>query len=208
MAGQRAAARSFMLRVPRLHRHSAMGETGGQRQRGPRRARVIGAVLAGLAALCVVYRADADFLVSTHNAGGNALPDVATDSAGRFAVVWESFGQQGEVAIAGRIFDAYANPGAEFQVNTATVADLGGVSPGVGMAPDGEFTVAWRSGFDIVAQRFSIAGLRLGPESTVSNANDNPDFPDVAMDQNDHSAIAWVNFNAQVVLGRDRKSVV
>jgi hypothetical protein len=158
---------------------------------------VIGAVVAGLAAVCVVHPADADFLVSTQNAGGNVLPDVATNSAGGFAVVWQ------RDHIVAKIFDAHADPGAEFQVGD-------GDFPAVGMAPDGEFTVVWLDDLPapavaaVFAQRFSSSGSQLGPESTVSNASDNPSFPDVAMDENDRSAIAWVSGNPDVILSGRR----
>jgi hypothetical protein len=111
-----------------------------------------------------------EFQVNTYTTGGQSLPAVAVDAAGRFVVVWESDGQDGDlVGIFGQRYDSAGAPiGGEFRVNTYTT---GGQSlPAVAMDAAGSFVVVWRSGdqdgsgYGIFGQRYDAAGAPAGGE--------------------------------------------
>ena len=107
-----------------------------------------------------------EFQVNSYTIGYQATADVATDAAGNFVVVWESFpysgnGQDGSGSgVFGQRYDSSGTPqGPEFQVNTYTTGPQG--TPHVATDTSGNFVVVWQSGssFDQPTQDGSAAGI-------------------------------------------------
>ncbi len=103
---------------------------------------------------------------------------VASDAAGNFVVVWESYASAGTDtdgrSIQARHFTAAGSPvGAEFQVNTSISGEQ--KAPAVARNSSGAFIVVWESNhsasdFNIIAQRYSAAGVKVGSELLVNSA--------------------------------------
>jgi len=86
-----------------------------------------------------------EFHVNTYTTQSQYRPAVAVDVAGNFVVVWQSYNQDAYLfGVFGQQFryDG-ATVGAEFQCNTYTTFEQGRAA--VGMQPNGDFVVAWRS---------------------------------------------------------------
>jgi hypothetical protein len=139
----------------------------------------------------------AEFLVNNTVLGNQMRPQVATDAAGNFVVVWESPDASG-VGIFARRYDAAGVPqGAEFGVNATTAGPQ--TYPVVAMDADGEFVVAWVSfgqdlpGTDgVYAQRYSKSGVALGGEFRVNTrVASQQRFPTVAMSAAGDFVVAW-----------------
>lgn len=118
-----------------------------------------------------------EFLVNTVTAGAQTEAVVTARPDGGYLVTWTDASHLGGDAslnaLKGQLFDtAGGKVGAEFLVNTTTPGNQDGSSTGV--AADGAFIVAWSSAdpvtglADIVAQRFSASGAKLGGEFTVN----------------------------------------
>lgn len=112
------------------------------------------------------------FRANTTTSGNQLTPDIASDAAGRFVVVWTSNDGSGS-GIYGQRFDQRARPlGAEFRVNVVTAAAQ--VSPSVAAAARGGFTVVWQSdGVDgdqsgIAGRRFDAGGIPRAGEFVVN----------------------------------------
>jgi VCBS repeat-containing protein len=123
---------------------------------------------------------------------------VASDGAGNFVVVWNSFGQDGDqYGISAQRYDAGGAPvGGEFQVNTFTESFQ--IWPGVAMDDAGNFVVAWSSldqdgsGFGVFAQRYDPSGDPVGGEFQVNTSTENSQLlPTVAMDGSGGFIVAW-----------------
>jgi len=84
--------------------------------------------------------------VNTYTTGTQRLPQVAADATGKFVVVWESQGQDGDgLGVFGQQFDAAGTPvGGEFAVNTNTAGDQNEAA--VAMDDTGSFTVVFSDG--------------------------------------------------------------
>ena len=139
-----------------------------------------------------------EFPVNTYTTGSQSTPDVATDGAGNFVIVWHSFGQDGDgYGIFGQRYDSLGvTTGIEFPVNTFTTGDQH--SPSVAMNSAGEFVVAWASEYqdgspsDIVAQQFDAAGApRAGEFRVNSNTTGSQTLPDVALDPAGAFVVVW-----------------
>jgi len=99
---------------------------------------------------------------------------VAMDSAGKFVVVWGSYGQDGwGEGVFARQFNSAGMGATEFQVNTYTY-DYQGQSIGVAKDTSGNFVIAWASygqdgyGNGVFAQRFTSLGSHAGSEFQVN----------------------------------------
>ena len=134
--------------------------------------------------------------VNTTTTDTQDSPDLAMDSAGNFAVVWESNLQDGSgTGIYGRLFnaDGTARTG-ELLVNTTTSGNQ--ASPVVAMDDAGNFVAAW-VGFDanltgVFAQRFDSTGAQQGSQFQVNQTVfDMQTGPAVAMDADGNFAISW-----------------
>jgi len=121
-----------------------------------------------IAAWAEAARVRPEFQVNTFTTAYQATPSLGVAGNGNFVVVWESDGQDGSYSgIFARRFATSGAPldTAEFLVNTFTTSyqDF----PSVGVAPSGDFIVAWTSlGQDgsyggIFARRFASSGVPL-----------------------------------------------
>ena len=92
-------------------------------------------------------KAGSEFAVNTYTLDKQILPAVDMDAAGDFVVTWESFDQDGSTATAFTpgvtMPPATAKDSAEFRVNQTTLNWQ--VTPDVGMADNGDFTITWSS---------------------------------------------------------------
>ena len=101
-----------------------------------------------------------EFQVNTYTPGKQYQPAVAVDGDGDFVVAWGSLQDGYFYGVFARRFGAVGAPQAvEFQINTFT--EYSQYQPSVGIAPGGDFVVAWASGRDgsvvgTFAQRFVV----------------------------------------------------
>ena len=138
---------------------------------------------------------------------------VAIDHSGDFAVVWVSYGQDGNpdptapdfdpnaasnAGIYVRMYDRLNNPlSDEILVNTYTVGNQ--VNPSIAMDADGDFVVVWASegqdadgSWGIYGQRFDSMGRKLGTEFQVnSNTVNDQVSPSIAMNSAGTFVVAW-----------------
>lgn len=121
--------------------------------------------------------------------------DSAMDEAGNFTIVWDSFGQDGDL---NGVFGQRANVsgaklGSEFQLNTNTATAQ--ERPSIAMDHEGNFLVTWQSShdtIDVYAQRYSANGVPAGEEFHVGESLAGDKFsPAVAMDPGGDFVIAW-----------------
>jgi hypothetical protein len=140
----------------------------------------------------------AEFQVNTYTTESQLFPAVTADAAGNFVVVWESFGQDGDIhGIFGRRFDAEGNPTTgEFAVNTYTTSAQ--YEPAVAMDGAGGFVVVWQSYLQdgtlstIFGQRFDADGNRLGGEFQVNSYTNGAEYrPAVAASADGGFVVAW-----------------
>jgi|GEM_PF-4764712 RTX toxins and related Ca2+-binding proteins len=122
-------------------------------------------------------------------------PDVASDAAGNFVLVWRRAYVD---EIRGRRFAADGTPrGGEFVVAPSTAGLIG--EPAVAMAGDGRFVVTWlvRAGFKgtVYARRYGADGTALGSVLTVNSSDRLPGLPDVAMADSGEFVIVFSDSN-------------
>ena len=142
-----------------------------------------------------------EFVVNTTTLYYQYSPAVASDSAGKFVVVWNGYGyaDADSYGVFGRRFmmDGTAIDTSEFPVNTYTT----GAQAQPQVATDGtDFIVAWQgpgddSGSAVFAQRFDFSsGAMVGSETQVNAyVNGNQRFPAVAMNGAGDVALAWTS---------------
>jgi hypothetical protein len=146
-------------------------------------------------------RGGAEFRVNTYTTGQQMATAVASHSAGRFVVLWESTGQDGDNdGIFGQRFEAAGTPlGPEFQVSVHTTNAQS--NPAVAMGPTGSFVVVWASfgGQDgdsggIFARRFDASGSPVGGEFQVNQYTTGNQFgPTIATDAAGNFVVAWTS---------------
>ncbi|MET0552578.1 MAG: hypothetical protein ABW221_06045 [Vicinamibacteria bacterium] len=140
-----------------------------------------------------------EFRVNTFTAGDQHLPDIGSDSAGNFLVVWQDGPHPPAPGrgIFGRSYDSTgAAVGPEFQVNTRATGFEG--APAVAVNPAGGTVVVWHaqdgSDLGIFGQRYSVSGARIDSEFQVNTftAGRQAD-PAVAMEESDFGCfvVAW-----------------
>jgi len=113
------------------------------------------------------YPVGSEFRVNTFVLNDQLYPSIAVDPTGRFLVVWQSDGPDGDGAgIFGQRFGATGSPqGSEFQINSYSVGAQGG--PWVAAGASGGYVVVWssyaqfRSDWAVFGRRFDIAGVPL-----------------------------------------------
>jgi hypothetical protein len=141
------------------------------------------------------------FKVNTYYTNDQRQPSAAMDSDANFAIVWESFNQDGSgYGIFGQRYDAAGTKqGTEFRVNTTTSSSQG--DPCIGMS-DAGFAVVWEGynaatyGYDIYLQRFDASGLPLGGEIIVnSTTTDTQLNPAIRMNASGAFIMAWQGNN-------------
>jgi len=139
-----------------------------------------------------------EFLVNTCTTESQSGAAIAMDSAGNFAIVWQSWSQDGDgVGVyARRYSDAGVPLSGEFRVNTYTTGDQ--ERPAVAMNSAGDFVVAWESkdqdglGRGVYAQRYSAAGVPQGAEFQVNTFTQADEIlPAIAMDSAGDFVVTW-----------------
>ena len=150
-----------------------------------------------------------EFQVNTLTTSYQVFPAVAGVGQGGFVVAWQSLGSSGtddsNTSIQARRYDASGAPlGVEFQVNTYTTSDQGGVD----VAADGEgsFVVAWgsdgSSGDDsssssVQAQRYDADGTPVGGELQVNSyTTGSQGSPRVAIDDGGRFVVTWLSLGS------------
>lgn len=149
-----------------------------------------------------------DFQVNTYTSGNQNLPDVATDGAGDFVIVWQSAGSSGSdtlgSSVQGQRFSAAGVPqGVEFQVNTSTVGDQSAAR--VAANPAGDFWVVFETNVaaggdpspSVQARFFDAAGVPAGPEFTLNGFTDgDQERPAIAADATGTFLAVWQSFDS------------
>jgi hypothetical protein len=161
-----------------------------------------------------------DFIVNAFTPGAQQAPEISSDAAGNFVVVWHSAGQDGHrLGSFGRRFNSAGTPiSGEFQVNVYTTDEQR--FPQVSVLPDGRFVVAWESGygsqvptqdnqrFGSFARRYDAAGNPLTGDLLLNVYTiDHQHFPTVTAYGNGSFLAAWysqdqLGFNNQDVFAR------
>ncbi|MAT16783.1 MAG: hypothetical protein CMJ46_16110, partial [Planctomyces sp.] len=147
-----------------------------------------------------------EFRINTETLGDQEFPSVALNNAGRFVVIWQSDGQDGDgYGIFSQRFAMDVPPlvtvGSEKQVNTYTTSSQLTSTPSsrnVALAANGDHVVVWQSdGQDgsshgIYAQRFDRNGNALGGEFPVNTITVNSQqTPTVSMSSTGEFVVAW-----------------
>lgn len=159
------------------------------------------AVAAGIASAspAQIPPAGPDFQMDTYTACCQARPALSMAPDGRFVVVWDSDGQDGDrLGVFARRFtrDAAAL-GPELQVNTTTAGHQ--YRAAVAVDASGAFVVVWRSAdaltgqHGIYGQRFDRAGAPRGSQFRVGTSAPNvfEDHPAVAAGQGGDFVVVW-----------------
>ena len=154
----------------------------------------------GALATAQVLPLSPEVAVNTYTTGHQRASAVASDAAGNFVVVWQSFGQDGNNdGVFGRRFDASGVPrGPEFRVNTYTTGNQS--TPDVASDPAGNFVVAWTGvihpalGTDIFVQRYDSSGAPQGVNTVVNTYTTGAQQSGVvSMDDFGRFVVAWTS---------------
>ena len=121
-----------------------------------------------------------EFLVNTNTDNAQRRPTIATDPNGNFIIAWESRDQDGAgFGIYAQRYDSNGIPqGTEFRVNTHTTD--GQSDPTIATDPNGNFIIAWESGYQdgsydgIYAQRFAIPIVSINPGTNPEEEGSTP----------------------------------
>ena len=138
-----------------------------------------------------------EIVANTHTTGFQQTPSIASDVAGNFVVVWNSFGQDGDGGgVFGQRFDASGTRlGSEFQVNTTTAGtQLAGFGRAVAKDAAGRFVVVWDARhypWHVNAQRFAADGARVGAEFQVDAGPFSATRPAIATSPTGDFVVAW-----------------
>ena len=128
-------------------------------------------------------------VVNSTTANRQGHVDVAQAPDGRYVIVWESDGQDGDGygIFAQRYSAGGVAQGSEIQINTTTTSDQR--MPAIAMAHNGNFAVAWMSyeqdgdGWGVYHRLFDSTGTNLTNELRANTgASFEQKNPDVAMD--------------------------
>jgi hypothetical protein len=138
-----------------------------------------------------------EFPVNSYTTITQRAPDVATDPAGNFVVVWESNRDGFGYGVFAQRYDAAGAPqGTEFQVNTYTTGFQS--APRIAMNSDGSFVVVWESSaqdgdtWGIRGRRYDASGLPAASEFQVNTYTTGTQrLPSVAMDPDGRFMVAW-----------------
>jgi hypothetical protein len=145
-----------------------------------------------------------EFQVNSYTTGSHFNPSVASDSSGKFVVVWTSHLSAGSdssgYSIQGQRYDASGlQIGGQFQVNTYTTANQRHAS----VASDslGNFVVVWESngsaggdtaGYSVQGQPYDAAGSPIGGQFQVNAyTTNNQLLPSVASDAAGRFVVTW-----------------
>lgn len=144
------------------------------------------------------------FQVNSYTTGGQYFPAVATDPAGDFVVVWQSYGSYGAddslTSIQGQRYSAAGvAQGDQFQVNSYSTHRQ--ERPGVATDAAGDFVVIWssygsdngdNSEWSIQGQRYSSDGDVLGSQFLVNSYTTlSQGYPSVTGAQDGGFFVVW-----------------
>jgi hypothetical protein len=144
----------------------------------------------------------AEFRVNAYTTGFQGTAAAASLGNGRFVVVWNSEGQDGnDFGIFGRRYDAAGMPeGSEFRVNSFTTGYQ--FDPAVAAAANGAFVVIWNSygqdgsGYGIFGQRYNASGTPQGGEFRVNSYTTGYQIgADVAAAADGAFVVVWTSYD-------------
>lgn len=132
--------------------------------------------------------------------GGGAFPDIVVDSNDGFIITWWDE-RSGNGDIFARRYDAAGNQlGSEIEVYTGASEDQ---VPCIALLPGNGFVIAWSSintpSYDIMAQRFSASGGKLGSAIQVNALPHDGRFPDVCANSQGEFTVAFDRINTSEV---------
>lgn len=139
--------------------------------------------------------------INTYWTNGQYQPSVAADAAGRFVVVWESYGQDGAFGsiVARRLGSDGAPLGGELVVSSSTSEAR--YTPVVAAGADGGFIVVWVDGSedgsysDIRARRYAADATPLGEEFQVNAYSESyQSAPAIAVGAASGFVVTWRSF--------------
>ncbi|MEL7361922.1 MAG: T9SS type A sorting domain-containing protein [Bacteroidota bacterium] len=137
-----------------------------------------------------------EFQVNTTTADIQFAYSVGVDAAGGFVIAWQGNVDESQNVYVRR-YGADGTPlSEEVQVNTVSAADP--VRASLGVAPGGDFVVAWQSegqdgdGFGIFARRYGADGAPLGEEFQVNTTTAGDQArPSVGVDADGTALVVW-----------------
>jgi len=152
-----------------------------------------------------------EFRVNTVTAGTQLLTSMASDPAGNFVVVFQSYGQDGSgYGVFAQRYASTGEPlGGEFQVNTFTTRNQS--APAVALDAFGNFVIAWTgpteplgsNRFDILARRYNSSGRPLGGEFRVNtHTRGDQRSPAIASDAAGNFTVVWESADESDVFGQ------
>lgn len=135
--------------------------------------------------------------VNTYTTGFQMFPQVAMSSGGRFAVVWESDGEDGSGAgVFTRVYDEGGTPtGPELAVNFYTTGNQ--ARPRAAMDGQGQMVIVYHSqgqdnsGHAILGQVVGAAGFLGSPLYVNSYTQGDQMYPSIAMNSSGAFVVAW-----------------
>ncbi len=142
------------------------------------------------------------FRVNANAAGDQMMPRVALLTGGGAVFVWQSDIQAHSQAIARFLRPDGTFVAGDVQVSSDAVDQQ--LTPVVAALPDGNALVVWSSGgqtgsmLDVLAQRFSPSGEKIGPEILVNQTTPyNQRNPAVATLPNGNFIVVWISEKAK-----------
>jgi hypothetical protein len=141
-----------------------------------------------------------EFRVNSYTSSDQDRPSVSSAADGKFVVVWESGGPDGDWwGIVGQRYDSTGTTsGAEFQINSYTTGWQR--FPSVASDASGNFVVAWESlqdgsGYGAFGQRYDSTGTALGGEFQINSyTTTDQRSPSVASDTSGNFVVVWESY--------------
>ena len=141
-------------------------------------------------------------VVNSFNSGSQITPAIGMDTAGNFAVAWDSIGQDGDIdGVYGQRFKSDGSKvGAEFAVSQTKTNEQ--QKPVLAMQADGSFAVAWESygqpggaKYDVMLRCYDSSGAAAGNEQLVNSTTaDNQQQPHLIAFADGRYLVVWQSF--------------
>ena len=123
-------------------------------------------------------------------------PKVATAPSGNLVVVWQSSHQiDYEAEIWGQLYNPSGEKiGENFRISDSSVSKWNSL-PDVGMDKEGNFVVAWSTGWNILIQRFKADSSKIGEViEAIGHVKTKTDKISLAMKSSGEFIVAWSDF--------------
>lgn len=143
-----------------------------------------------------------EVVVNTFMTGAQITPSIGMDTAGNFAVGWNSIGQDGDIdgIYAQRFKSDGSTAGAEVAISQTKANEQ--QKPVVAMLGDGSFAVAWESfgqspgnKYDVILRCYDAAGAAVGNEQLVNTTvTDNQQAPHIVPFADGRYLVVWQSF--------------